>query len=141
MNTHHRYDDTDLILREYWEDGVGGDRSEAAIGRLNAVHGMYEKEISNADMLFTLAQFATAPAIWIDRSEDAAALLFARNRKDGSRTRSFLEKQIKDANLPTLLTAGFRGFVTACSMQQLAVFCDRPCEYCSASNLADHAFL
>eukprot|EP00752_Nemacystus_decipiens_P017543 g15722.t1 len=62
-----RYDDTDLILREYYEDGPGCERSETAIGRLNAIHGMYAKEISNADMLFTLAQFVTAPVIWIDR--------------------------------------------------------------------------
>lgn len=57
-----------MVLREYYESGTDCDRSKTAIGRLNAIHGMYEKEISNADMLFTLTQFVTAPAIWIDRS-------------------------------------------------------------------------
>lgn len=56
------------MLREHYERGTEGDRSNAAVKRLNAIHGMYEKEISNADMLFTLAQFVTAPATWIDRS-------------------------------------------------------------------------
>ncbi|CAN0095937.1 unnamed protein product, partial [Ectocarpus sp. 8 AP-2014] len=62
-----RYDDTDFILREYLESGKDGDRGRTAMGRLNAIHSMYAKEISNADMLFTLSQFVTAPALWINR--------------------------------------------------------------------------
>ncbi|CBN79057.1 conserved unknown protein [Ectocarpus siliculosus] len=62
-----RYDDTDFILREYLESGKDGDRGRTAMGRLNAIHSMYAKEISNADMLFTLSQFVTARALWINR--------------------------------------------------------------------------
>lgn len=90
--TRKRYDDTDLILREYYEGGTGCGRSEIAIRRLNTIHGMYEKEISNADMLFTLAQFVTAPAIWIDRSDESAILLaVARNRRERGNMRLLRE--------------------------------------------------
>lgn len=37
------------------------------MGRLNAIHSIYAKEISNADMLFTLSLFITAPVEWINR--------------------------------------------------------------------------
>lgn len=69
-----------MILREYYESGTDCDRSTTAIGRLNAIHGMYQEEISNADMLFTLAQFVVAPAIWIDRSAESQSCLHS---KDG----------------------------------------------------------
>lgn len=62
-----RYDETDLILREYYESGTGSDRSATAMARMNAIHEVYGKEISNADMLFTLSLFVTSPAVWIDR--------------------------------------------------------------------------
>lgn len=62
-----RYDQTDLILREYYESGTDSDRGSTAMARMNAIHGMYGKEISNADMLFTLSLFVTEPARWIDR--------------------------------------------------------------------------
>ncbi|CAN0331719.1 unnamed protein product, partial [Ectocarpus sp. 4 AP-2014] len=65
--TFYRYDDTDFLLREYLESAKDGDRGRTAMGRLNAIHSMYAKEISNADMLFTLSQFVTAPALWINR--------------------------------------------------------------------------
>eukprot|EP00904_Undaria_pinnatifida_P011231 jgi/Undpi1/7238/HiC_scaffold_22.g09711.m1 len=64
-----RYDDTDLLLREYSENCVETARSRDAIDRVNAIHGMYSKQISNADMLFTLSLFVTEPAVWIDRYE------------------------------------------------------------------------
>ena len=62
-----RYDDTDLLLREYSENSPDTARSKDAIDRVNAIHGMYAKQISNADMLFTLSLFITEPAVWIDR--------------------------------------------------------------------------
>ncbi|CAM9566580.1 unnamed protein product [Pylaiella littoralis] len=62
-----RYDDTDLILREYYENGTDTNRSTTAMARTNAIHGIYAKEISNADMLFTLSLFVTEPAVWINR--------------------------------------------------------------------------
>lgn len=62
-----RYDDTDLILREYSENHPESARTMTAVARMNAIHGMYSKEISNSDMLFTLSLFITEPAKWIDR--------------------------------------------------------------------------
>lgn len=56
------------MLREYHESGMDSDRSKTAMARLNFIHGTYSKEISNADMLFTLSLFICEPAKWIDRS-------------------------------------------------------------------------
>ena len=64
---HYRYDDTDFILREYSENLPETERRQKAVHRLNAIHGMYAKQISNGDMLYTLSLFVTEPARWIDR--------------------------------------------------------------------------
>ncbi|CAM9844361.1 unnamed protein product, partial [Laminaria digitata] len=64
-----RYDDTDLLFREFWENDTDTNRGKISIARINAIHGMYSKQISNADMLYTLCLFITEPAAWIDRYE------------------------------------------------------------------------
>ncbi|CAM9619407.1 unnamed protein product, partial [Hapterophycus canaliculatus] len=64
-----RYDDTDLLLREYFENGTHSARANTSVARVNAIHAVFSKEISNADMLYVLALFATLPAVLIDRLE------------------------------------------------------------------------
>mmetsp|Transcript_90134 Transcript_90134/g.176479 ORF Transcript_90134/g.176479 Transcript_90134/m.176479 type:complete len:333 (+) Transcript_90134:111-1109(+) len=59
-----RYDDTDLIVREFMEQRVDSWRATLAIRRLNALHGKYK--ISNEDYLYVLAIFAVIPYRWID---------------------------------------------------------------------------
>lgn len=60
-----RYDDTELILAEPMEHGMDSARGQAAIGRMNAMHGRYR--ISNADMLYVLSTFVCEPIRWLDR--------------------------------------------------------------------------
>lgn len=62
-----RYDDTDLLLKEYFENHMESDRANTAVARVNAIHEAFSSEISNADILYSLALFATLPAILIDR--------------------------------------------------------------------------
>ncbi|CAM9589417.1 unnamed protein product [Scytosiphon promiscuus] len=64
-----RYDDTDLLLKEYLENNTQSARANTSVARVNAIHAVFAKEISNADMLYVLALFATMPAVWIDRLE------------------------------------------------------------------------
>lgn len=63
-NCARRYDDTDLIVREFSEQPFNSWRAELAIKRLNALHGKYA--ISNEDYLYVLAVFAVEPFRWID---------------------------------------------------------------------------
>lgn len=63
-----RYDETDILLREYSENDTQTDRAGTSIARINAIHGVYSKEISNADMLYTIGLMITEPMNWIDRS-------------------------------------------------------------------------
>ena len=66
-----RFDDTDLLFREYSENIPETERSQKAVQRINAIHGMYAKQISNGDMLYSLSLFVTEPARWIDRYQTA----------------------------------------------------------------------
>ena len=52
--------------------------------RLNAIHGMYAKQISNGDMLYTLSLHIVEPALWVDRYGDIfrALLLFYKVASD-----------------------------------------------------------
>lgn len=45
--------------------------------RLNAIHSMYAKQISNGDMLYTLSLLIVEPAIWVDRYGDIFQLVVA----------------------------------------------------------------
>lgn len=68
-----RYDDTDLLVREYMEpeDGEPGAeaRRDAAVARLNAVHATVSPAVDNDDMLYTLSVFLLEPVRWIDAVE------------------------------------------------------------------------
>jgi hypothetical protein len=60
-----RYDDTELILAEILENGFDSRRGQAALRRLNAMHGRFP--ISNADFLYVLSTFIYEPIRWIER--------------------------------------------------------------------------
>jgi hypothetical protein len=60
-----RYDDTDLIVREIWEQPFNTWRAELALKRMNALHSKYV--ISNEDYLYVLTVFAVEPYRWIDK--------------------------------------------------------------------------
>ncbi len=63
--TRKRYDDTELILSEMVENGLDSDRGQAALARMNAMHGAYR--IANEDMLYVLSTFVFEPIRWLDR--------------------------------------------------------------------------
>ena len=60
-----RYDDTVLILAEIGESGLESERGQAALGRINAMHGRFR--ITNEDYLYVLSTFVLEPTRWIDR--------------------------------------------------------------------------
>lgn len=60
-----RYDDTELILAEIVEHGYDSTRGEAALARLNAIHGRFN--IQNDDYLYVLSTFIYEPIRWIAR--------------------------------------------------------------------------
>jgi len=64
-----RYDDTTLLLSEITEQGHDSARGELALRRLNAIHGQFGSQISNADLLYTLSVFVVEPVRWVDRFE------------------------------------------------------------------------
>ncbi|CAG8720245.1 10180_t:CDS:2, partial [Dentiscutata erythropus] len=59
-----RYDDTDLIIREFCENPLDSERAETAIKRMNFIHKFYP--IENKDMLYTLSLFICEPPKWIN---------------------------------------------------------------------------
>ncbi len=63
--TRKRYDDTELILSEMVENGLESERGQAALARMNAMHGAYR--IANGDMLYVLSTFVCEPIRWLDR--------------------------------------------------------------------------
>lgn len=60
-----RYDDTDLLVREFIEQPPNTWRAQLAIKRLNALHGKYV--ISNDDYLYVLSIFAVEPIRWVNK--------------------------------------------------------------------------
>lgn len=58
-----RYDDTVLILAEIGENGLGSERGQAALSRMNAIHGRFK--ISNDDYLYVLSTFILNPIDWL----------------------------------------------------------------------------
>jgi hypothetical protein len=64
-NMNKRYDDTDLLIREFTEHDPSHLRSQLAIQRLNFLHSHYP--ISNSDYLYTLTVFMVEPILWIQR--------------------------------------------------------------------------
>lgn len=57
-----RYDDTDLLISEFVENGYDGARGRAAIERMNAIHGRFC--IANEDFLYVLSTFVFEPIRW-----------------------------------------------------------------------------
>lgn len=66
-----RYVDTSVLIREFMGHAPDSARTLEAIGRMNKIHGHYQRSgrISDDDMLYTLALFALEPIRWIDRFE------------------------------------------------------------------------
>jgi len=60
-----RYDDTDLLIREFLEHDPAAPRAEAAIDRMNYIHSQYK--ISNEDYLYVLSVFIVEPIRWVER--------------------------------------------------------------------------
>ncbi|MGQ7847166.1 oxygenase MpaB family protein [Granulosicoccus sp. 3-233] len=63
--TRKRYDDTELLLSEISENGQSSERGQAAIERINDMHGRYR--IANDDMLYVLSTFVVEPVHWLAR--------------------------------------------------------------------------
>lgn len=63
--TRKRYDDTELLMSEIIENGQDSDRGQAAITRINQMHGRFR--LSNDDMLYVLSTFVVEPVRWLDR--------------------------------------------------------------------------
>jgi hypothetical protein len=60
-----RYDDTELILAEILENGFDSPRGQAALERMNQMHGRFP--IANGDFLYVLSTFVFEPLRWIER--------------------------------------------------------------------------
>jgi len=60
-----RYDDTDLIIREFLEHDPNTPRAVASIDRMNFIHSQYK--ISNEDYLYVLSVFIVEPIRWVER--------------------------------------------------------------------------
>lgn len=64
-NAEKRYDDTELLIAEFVEDGYDGPRGRRAIARMNAIHARFA--IANDDYLYTLSTFVCEPTRWMER--------------------------------------------------------------------------
>lgn len=64
-NTQKRYDDTDLLLSEIIENGLGEGRGLRALNQMNYIHSNYK--ISNEDYLYVLGTFMFEPTSWINK--------------------------------------------------------------------------
>ncbi|KAL7434961.1 hypothetical protein ACHAXM_004377 [Skeletonema potamos] len=60
-----RYDDTDLLIREFLEHDPDEPRAVASIDRMNFIHSKYK--ISNEDYLYVLSVFIVEPIRWVER--------------------------------------------------------------------------
>lgn len=60
-----RYDDTDLLISLFVEDGYDSPRGRAAIRRINQIHGRFA--IPEDDFLYVLSTFIYEPIRWMDR--------------------------------------------------------------------------
>lgn len=59
-----RYDDTDLIVSTLMEEGYDSPAGQAALARMNAIHGRFR--IGNPDFLYVLSTFVFVPLNWIE---------------------------------------------------------------------------
>ncbi|CAI6246906.1 unnamed protein product [Periconia digitata] len=62
-----RYADTNILIGEFLAHGPTSERANAAISRMNYIHGRYQNagKISNDDMLYTLALFILEIERWV----------------------------------------------------------------------------
>jgi hypothetical protein len=57
-----RYDDTDLLISAFSEDGWDGPLGKRALRRMNQIHGRFE--IANEDFLYVLSAMVLEPQRW-----------------------------------------------------------------------------
>lgn len=60
-----RYDDTDLLISAFSEDGWDGDLGKRALRRMNQIHGRFP--IENDDFLYVLSAMVLEPIRWNER--------------------------------------------------------------------------
>jgi hypothetical protein len=60
-----RYDDTDLLISAFAEDGWDGELGRRALRRMNQIHGRFA--IANDDFLYVLSAMVLEPLRWNDR--------------------------------------------------------------------------
>lgn len=60
-----RYDDTELLLYEITENGFDSARGQAALERINQMHGRFP--IANEDFVYVLSTFIFEPIRWLER--------------------------------------------------------------------------
>jgi hypothetical protein len=60
-----RYDDTDLLISSFVEEGYDSERGKAAIRRVNRIHGRFP--IANEDFLYVLSSMVLEPIRWNER--------------------------------------------------------------------------
>jgi hypothetical protein len=60
-----RYDDTDLLISAFTEDGWDGPIGKRALRRMNQIHGRFE--IANEDYLYVLSAMVLEPLRWNTR--------------------------------------------------------------------------
>ena len=60
-----RYDDTDLLMSAFSEDGWDGEHGRRALRRMNQIHGRFE--IANDDFLYVLSAMVLEPLRWNER--------------------------------------------------------------------------
>lgn len=65
-NVSRRYDDTDLLVREFTENAPNSHRARTAIQRLNYLHSLYPT-ITNDEYLYVLTVFIVEPITWISK--------------------------------------------------------------------------
>jgi hypothetical protein len=62
-----RAEDTGVLLSECFLFDLDSDRSRMGLARINYIHSLYRKSISNDDMLYTLSLFILEPIRWTDK--------------------------------------------------------------------------
>lgn len=62
QETNKRFDDTDIMIREFMEHNPNSKRSQASVERMNFIHKQYT--ISNRDYLYVLSIFIVEPIEW-----------------------------------------------------------------------------
>jgi len=60
-----RYDDTDIIIREFMEHPPSSARARAAVEQMNFIHEQFK--ISNRDYLYVLSVFIVEPISWAEK--------------------------------------------------------------------------